>query len=122
MFEFKEIKNSNGKMFTHHVHFKGKLFAKGAYRNRKGGIYYEDDVELSEEEFMAIPFTDFPDNFYLRHYIKKAYKEFSFGGAERKGNLLEFNFWADTSQPLGNNSKPNRFGFFFFLELLAKKN
>jgi len=122
MFEFKEIKNSKGKEYTHHIYFKGKLFAKQAYRNKKGRFYYQDNVELNEKVFMAIPFSDFPDNFYLHNYKKDAYKEFAFGGAERKGNLLELNFWIGIDDFAENNPESDMFGFFFFLKLLAKKS
>src|SRR3990170_1189314 len=98
MFEFREINNPTDKQYTHRVYFKGKLFAKKAYRTRDG-FDYDDIAELSKDDFMSLPFSDLPDNFYLHQTDKIAYREFVFGGAMRKGDWLEFDFWLEILQP-----------------------
>ncbi|MBI3501740.1 MAG: hypothetical protein HY063_08090 [Bacteroidetes bacterium] len=118
MFEFREIKNTGENQPTHHVYFKGKLFAKKAYRYRDG-FYYDDNVELSKDDFMSLSFSALPDNFYLYQTDKNLYKEFVFGGAERKGDWLQFDFWLEILQP---DSTVDMLGFIYFFILLVKTN
>ncbi len=118
MFEFREIKNPTDNGHTHHIYFKGKLFAKKAYRYNDG-FYYDDNVELSKDDLLSLPFSDLPDNFYLHQTDKNIYMEFVFGGATRKGDLLEFDFWHEILQP---DTTIDMLGFIYFFILLTKTN